>query len=136
MDWITDRIAIGNYRDAQDGARLRAEDVQVVLGLVPTLADVDTEELGVDGIEILDGVDGPGNNPYALERAIEILDSLLDGSDRVLVHCHAGRSRSAVVVAGYRVRTRGLSPHDALAAVAARRQIQVTPALVDLLNAL
>lgn len=33
MDWITDRIAIGNYLDAQDRTLLQAEGVRAVLSL-------------------------------------------------------------------------------------------------------
>jgi protein-tyrosine phosphatase len=54
----------------------------------------------------------------------------------VLVQCHAGRSRSAVVVAGHLVRSHGVGAEEAVALVAARRAVNITPALLSLLEAL
>lgn len=50
MDWITDRIAIGNYLDAQDRTLLQAEGVRAVLSLDGTLEANRTADLGVQEI--------------------------------------------------------------------------------------
>ena len=135
MDWITPLIAIGSARDAADADLLRQEGVRSVLGLVSTLQDVDPEDMGLEDIEIVEMLDGRGNRVETFLRAVDTLQSLLDHSPPVLVHCHAGRSRSVVVVAGYLVRTRGHGPTEALATISARREIQVTRGLEDLLLA-
>jgi len=92
--------------------------------------------LGVQHIGIVSLDDGPGNDPRLFEHAIEILTTLADEAPPVLVHCHAGRSRSVVVVAGYLRRARGIDAESALAEVAAKRQIAVTAGLERLLDSL
>ncbi|MHC4942455.1 MAG: dual specificity protein phosphatase family protein [Planctomycetota bacterium] len=53
-----------------------------------------------------------------LPRAIQyVLDRLHRDNGAVLVHCHAGNDRTGGVMTGYLMRTRGLSPDDALALV-------------------
>ena len=71
-----------------------------------------------------------------IEFAILDLERLCQASPPVLVQCHAGRSRSAAIVAGYLMRAHELSPVDAMARVAAKREINITSALVDLLHKL
>lgn len=134
MDWILPNVAIGSARDAGDRDLLAREGVHSVLGLVPTLAQVDPEDWGLQDIEVVELLDGRGNRPERYLQAVDTLESLVDHSPPVLVHCHAGRSRSVVVVAGYLVRTRGLSPAAALAFISARREIQVTAGLESLVG--
>jgi len=92
--------------------------------------------LGVQRIEIIPLEDGPGNDPKLLRSAVEILEHLAMKAAPVLVHCHAGRSRSVVVVAAYLMRTSGLDADAALAQVAAKKEIAITPGLERLLDAI
>jgi protein-tyrosine phosphatase len=80
--------------------------------------------------------DAAGNDPRLFRRAVEALEDLARQAGPVLVQCHAGRSRSAVVVAGYLMRSQGLDAEQALARVAARREVAVNPALEQLLETL
>ena len=161
MDWITPEIAIGNYIDAQDGAVLR--QFKSVLGLIPTLrhlrkrtmeaiailrealaeehrreiAEHEIEailaEVDAKRVEIVELIDGPGNDPRRFRRAVETLAELVQEAPPVLVHCHAGRSRSAVVVAGYLMKARGLDPTEAVDFVDARRHVFVHDVMAALL---
>lgn len=55
MDWLTSHIAIGNFKDAQDGA----SEVDAILCLKPECCK------GRDDVEVLcvPLIDGSGNNP-------------------------------------------------------------------------
>ncbi|HYT89863.1 MAG TPA: dual specificity protein phosphatase [Gemmataceae bacterium] len=134
MDWITETIAIGNYLDAQDAELLRREAIGSVLGLTRALEGVEAAALGVQGIRMVPLADGPGNDLRTFRLALAALAELLASAPPVLVHCHAGRSRAAVVVAGHLIATRGLAPDEALALIAAKREIAVSPALERLLD--
>lgn len=56
-----------------------------------------------------------------LEEALDALAALLDDGHTVFVHCSAGVNRSPTIVIAHLVRAEGLSPADALDAVASVR---------------
>jgi hypothetical protein len=136
MDWITDTVAIGNYLDAQDVELLRRHAIGSILGLVEALEGVEPVVLGVKEIRIVPLVDGVGNDPRLFRHAVAVLADLLRRCPPVLVHCHAGRSRAAAVVAAHLMNALGVGVEKALALVAARRDIAVSPALERLLDEL
>ena len=54
----------------------------------------------------------------------------------VLVQCHAGRSRSVMLVAGYLMQTEGYSVDQAIGLVEQKRGIAITPGIESVLAAL
>lgn len=134
MDWITDEIAIGNYLEAVDVELLRREKFASALSLDGTLYGKEPAECGLQRIEVVQLEDAPGNDPRRFRLAVDCLSELVREAPPVLVQCHAGRSRSAVVVAGYLASVRGISPQKALDFVAAKRPIAITPGLERLLD--
>ena len=133
MDWITDRVAIGDHAEARDAGLLSRQGIRSVLSLDGSLTPNDAEGLGVAAVVAFDLIDGDGNAPGALGLAVSALEGLLRAHAPVLVHCHAGRSRSVVVVAGFLARTLRLRAEEALARVAARRVVCITPEFEELL---
>lgn len=131
MDWITDRIAIGNYLEAQDAELVQREAIRGILGLLPQPEGFAPP--GAIPFRRIPLIDGAGNDLFTFRLAVDTLATLLADAPPVLVHCHAGRSRSVAVVAGYLVLHGGMEPEAALALVTARRQTAVSPALEDLL---
>lgn len=101
MDWITDTIAIGNYLDALDADLLRREKIASALSLDAVLYGKEPSEYGLKRIEVVPLEDALGNEPRLYRLAVDYLRELVQVAPPVLVQCHAGRSRSAVVVAGY-----------------------------------
>jgi Dual specificity phosphatase, catalytic domain len=136
VDWITDAIAIGNYLESQDVELLRRESIQSVLCLDGTLEGRLPGDMGLREIECHRLEDGPGNDPRLFRLALAALGRLVEQAPPVLVQCHAGRSRSAIVVAGHLMRSLGIEPENGLALVAARREIVVTAGLEQLLEKL
>ncbi len=136
MDWITDAVAIGNYLEAQDAALLKEHGFRSAVSLDGTLTVKHAAEFGLAEVASYRLVDGAGNELRHLRLAIDDLCRLARAHSPVLVQCHAGRSRSAVVVAGYLMHAEGMDPEKALAAVAANRDINATPELVELLHQL
>ncbi|HEX5272013.1 MAG TPA: dual specificity protein phosphatase [Gemmataceae bacterium] len=136
MDWITDRIAVGNYLEAQDAGLLQEQGIVSILSLDRTLTAADATRLGLKAVEAVPLEDAAGNDPRLFRLAVEAVGMLAAEMGPVLVQCHAGRSRSAVVVAGYLMQSLGLDAEDAIARVGAKRAIAVNPALERLLEAL
>ena len=136
MDWVTDEIAIGNCLEAQDTTLLRREGIRSVLCLDRTLQDQDAVSYGLEAIRCIALEDGPGNDARLFRRAVDTLTDLCQSNGPVLVQCHAGRSRSVVVVAGYLMQALGIDAGEALARIAAKREVAVTAGLERLLDSL
>ena len=134
MDWITDKVAIGNRIDAHD-PKLRQQFG--FLGLISLDGSMTNEKalaLGYDDWVCASMVDGPGNDLSAFKKLVQDLMDMVEGSAPVLVHCHAGRSRSVTVVAGYLVKTHGWSTQAAYDFIASKRETAVQDGLPQLVS--
>ena len=126
MDWITDQLAIGNFVDAES----LPDGIDAVLCLREDCCDGRTD---VDALS-LPLLDGPGNDPRDIEDALDFIHEVVTSGQRILVHCHAGRSRSVVVVARYLMQSKGLTAQAALDLIASRRDIYLSPGIDELLT--
>jgi protein-tyrosine phosphatase len=135
MDWITDSIAIGNYLDAEDAEGRLANGIRSMICLNGKLREVRPESLQLDALDNYDLQDGPGNDLDVFRRAVENVRSSTKRHPKLLVQCHAGRSRSVVVVAAHLMLTNGWTAQDALAFVASKREIALTDGIESLLRA-
>jgi protein tyrosine phosphatase (PTP) superfamily phosphohydrolase (DUF442 family) len=136
MDWITDTVAIGNRIDAHDPT-LRAQ--HGFLGLISLDGSMTNEKalaLGYDDWVCASMVDGHGNDIESFRKLVQDLIDMAEGSPPVLVHCHAGRSRSVTVVAGYLVKTRGWTAQAAYDFISSKRDTAVQDGLPMLLSKL
>jgi len=136
VDWIEEDIAIGNFAEAKDAELLAEASISSALSLDGTLTNVQPQALNLKKIEVVLLEDGPGNDLRLFRMAISALDELVRTAPPVLVQCHAGRSRSAVVVAAHLMKRLGIDASTALARIAARREIAITPGLEQLLEKL
>ena len=134
MDWITDTVAIGNSLGARDAALLARHAFRSAVSLDGSLTAADAAALGLAEVVAHRLIDGPGNQLRVFANAVADVRRLAAEHPPAFAQCHAGRGRSAAVVAGYLVRADGLTADVALAVVAARREVNVTPALVSLLR--
>jgi len=126
LDFITDRIAIGNRHEAADIEMLQTNNITAVLNVA---YDLDLRYPSLDSspyrfaIEYhkVGLIDGPGNEATTLAAAVYMLAQLLNRHEKVFVHCHAGISRSTAVVSTYLAHAELTDFDDALAIVQARR---------------
>lgn len=121
MTFITDTIAIGNFMDAQDHAALQEAGIRSILCLNGLLSGLRPDDLGVEAMTCFNFTDGSGNDPQLFERAVKIVGQYAPQSPKLLVHCHAGKSRSVMVVASHLVRQHQWDLHQALEFIQAKR---------------
>lgn len=112
IDQIVDRIYIGNYEAAQSLDRRNPEGITHVLNCTPD-PHVGLEKFTVKQLNINDG--------YEVELldmwfAINTIAEAVKSGGKILVHCHAGISRSTSLVIAYFM-TCGLSWDEALKTV-------------------
>ena len=121
MTFITDTIAIGNFIDAQDHAALQEAGIRSILCLNGLLSGLQPDDLGVEAMTCFNFTDGSGNDPQLFERAVKIVGQYAKQNPKLLVHCHAGKSRSVMVVASHLVRQHQWDLRQALEFIRAKR---------------
>jgi dual specificity phosphatase 12 len=134
MDSITDRIWIGNYLDAKDRVVLGSAGIRSMLCLDGCMAGVKAEELGLERVEVVELIDGAGNPPEQFLRAVRLLGVLVARHAPVLVHCHAGQSRSAAVVCKYFMQAEGNSLAEAMRRITCKRRVAIIAGLQEALD--
>jgi protein tyrosine/serine phosphatase len=98
MNKIRSNIYLGNSQDAKNFKLLKEMGVTAIINCA---IDLDSPK-STDFVQVKYGLlDGPGNSTEALLCALQALDKLVQANSTVLVHCHVGMSRSAIVVAKY-----------------------------------
>lgn len=122
MDQITSHIWLGDSGAARDYNTLKKEGITATLNVA---IDLDTSDYyGPDVLRCKRGlIDGPGNEQADFDKAVQLLIELLAEGHKVLVHCHAGVSRSPSVVAAHIAKTTGNSFQYALDFVGEKRPI-------------
>ncbi len=123
MDWITEHIAIGNFLDAANPE----PGVDFILCLKPECCTIPT---GIETVRV-PLVDRAGNNPALFRKALISLSQAVGKGRHVLVHCHAGRSRSVSIVAKYLMESRGICADEAIALIAKKREICLTEGIEE-----
>lgn len=134
MDRITDSIWIGNYVDVRDKEAKANAGIRSILCLDGCLADAKAEEMGVERIEVVELIDGAGNSPERFLRAVRLLGELAAEHSPVLVHCHAGQSRSAALVCKYFMTAEGDSLGTAMRKITTKRRVAIVAGLQEALD--
>jgi len=134
MDWITETIAIGSCKEAHDAHLREQMGIRSLVSLDGSLTDERAQALGYDDWVCASMIDGPGNDLALFRKVVHALIDMADDSPPVLVHCHAGRSRSVTVVAAFLVKARGWSVQAAYDFIETKREIAVQAGLPDLLR--
>ncbi len=128
MDWITPQIAIGNYLDAQNA---KEEEVDAILCLKPNCCDETNDTFDIACVPL---VDGAGNSYQDFDEAIAFIDDVVSEGDCILVHCHAGRSRSVSIVARYLMLKQGMTREGALKLIGSKREIYLSLGIEEILE--
>jgi len=119
LDFVTERIAIGNRHDAANMDILMANGITAVLNVACNLDisyfedDAPASRFTVE-YQKVGMIDGPGNKATTLAAAVYMLTQLLGRHDKVFVHCRAGASRAPTIVSTYLAYVQGMSFDEAL----------------------
>jgi protein-tyrosine phosphatase len=104
MELICENLYLGNASDAKNLPNLIAHDINVVFNVAVDLHYQvahkynEHRELVQQKIGMTDGMNNP---PELFVAAVLALKGLMDRGNKILIHCHQGRSRSPCVVAAY-----------------------------------
>ena len=123
------------YLDTENTELRESSGIRSMICLNGARRGVAAPSLHPEALDNYDLKDGPGNDPEIFRRAVESVGYLTRRHPKLLVQCHAGRSRSVVVVAAYLMQVRGWSAEQGLAFVASKREIALTSGIELLLRA-
>ncbi len=126
MDWITGQIAIGNFIDAQNVSN----EVDAILCLKENCCDEERIDFEILTLPLLDG---SGNDKRLFDDAVEFIHDVVSNGEKILVHCHAGRSRSVCILARYFMIKHGMNRKDALSIIESKRDIYLSPGIEEIL---
>lgn len=117
---IVPGLWVGSVKDGNDADFVRRHDIRLVINATgnepSTLNGVQTYRVPVDDSP----EDADKLAKYIPIAALLINDQMRYGKS-VLVHCYAGRNRSATIVAAYLMLSRGLTATKAVAFVKSRK---------------
>lgn len=134
MNPVTDTIWIGTFVEARNVSLLRAHGIRSIVCLDGELVPGEAEALGVEAVEVVPLIDGPGNRIEVFRGAVALIGDCSREWPHLLVHCRAGRSRSVVAVAAHLMKVNSWSAHRALEFVGTKREIWLTPGIEELLR--
>lgn len=87
--------------------------------------------LPMDGLEceFVELIDGAENPPEIFLRAVRLLKELARNHSPVLVHCHAGQSRSAAVVFKYFMKHEANTLAEAMKRITSKQRVAIIAGL-------
>ncbi|MFB6157366.1 MAG: dual specificity protein phosphatase family protein [Haloferacaceae archaeon] len=128
MDRVAPYLLLGTVEDANDRGALRRHGVDAVLRVSAPPARPYPEFVRVQAAPLVDGSDNAYDD---FRHAADSLARLLEEGYTTLVHCTAGRSRSAAVVAAVLAVQRDTDVGTALGRVEVKRAVDPHPHLVE-----
>ena len=121
---VTPQIFIGDASDARkaNGNFDATLNVAIDLDIEDKVDEVIIQTIKRHKVGL---IDGKGNPPLRMVAALLLLHTIVKSGIKVLVHCHAGQSRSVMVCAMY-CDMAGIAPLDkALAKIMEQRKVPI-----------
>lgn len=128
MDRVAPSLLLGTLEDATDRGALRRHGVDAVLRVAAPPATPYPSFVRVRATPL---IDGPDNAYVDFRDAADALRALLDEGHTTLVHCTAGRSRSAAVAAAALAVRSDTTVAAELDRIEVKRSVDPHPALVE-----
>lgn len=126
---ILNNLYIGNYQSPTDTDFLKKRNIKLIVNCTKTYNYPIDENIQMIRLNITD-FNSPENNIIVasnIDRILEIINIYLGSNEGVLVHCHMGQQRSAMVIACYLMKYLKLSLVNAITKVKKQRKLAFLP---------
>lgn len=131
---------IGDKNDAADIEFLKSKRIKVIMNVSQDIMSINVDGIAVYRVPVNDNpsvssVEDNKQMMNALKKAPDVINSLLNQNKNVLVHCYAGKQRSATIICGYIMKYSRVNMSSAIKYIQSKREICFTPT-VNFYNAL
>lgn len=126
---ISNNLYIGNYQSAIDLNFLKEKNIKLIVNCTKSYEYPIREEIHMIRLNITD-FNSPENNiiiASSMDKILQLINIYINSNEGVLVHCHMGQQRSAMVVACYLMKYRGLSLDEAIHKIKSKRKLAFLP---------
>ena len=117
---IQDRLYLGNMNSANNSGMLRRLRITHVLTICPMRPN---QERGLKYLHVSIEDTPSARISQQFSRCIRFIHEVLTGGGVLLVHCHAGISRSATIIIAYLMKVKRMSYPEAVGCVYRSRPI-------------
>lgn len=133
---ILPNLWLGNLKTAQSGNFIEKYDIDCILNCSSDIPFYTNETLNIR-ISVNDNFkqDEIDKMYNYLDKSSNIIEKYLKDNKKILVHCYAGKQRSACVIAAYLIKYAGMTLNESINSIRSKRLIAFTPK-VNFLEAL
>jgi len=126
---ILNNLYIGNHESPIDQVFLKDKNIKLIINCTKGYSYEVPEYIQMIRLCITD-FNSPENNiilAHSIDKILEIINIYLEGNEGVLVHCHMGQQRSAMVVVGYLIKYVQMNLNDSIKEVKIKRKYSFLP---------
>jgi protein-tyrosine phosphatase len=126
---IIDNLFIGNYESPIDLKFLKDNNIRLIINCTKSYSYEVLDNVQMMRLPITD-FNSPENNiilAHSIDKILEIIDLYLECKEGVLVHCHMGQQRSALIVVCYLMKYKKMNLEDSIKEVKFKRKYTFIP---------
>ena len=122
-------LYIGNYQSPTDKEFLKKANIKLIINCTKTYNYPVDENIQMIRLNITD-FNSPENNVIIasnIDKILQFINIYLESNEGVLVHCHMGQQRSAMVVTCYLLKYLKLSLDKSITKIKKQRKLAFLP---------
>jgi len=126
---IIDNLFIGNYESPIDLKFLKDNNIRLIINCTKSYSYDVLDNVQMMRLPITD-FNSPENNiilAHSIDKILEIIDIYLECKEGVLVHCHMGQQRSALIVVCYLMKYKNMNLENSIKEVKLKRKYTFIP---------
>jgi len=126
---IFDNLYIGNYESPLDTEFIKNKNIKLIINCTKNYKYNVDDSINILRLNITD-YNSPENNIIIasnIDKILEIINIYLNSGEGVLVHCHMGQQRSAMIISCYLMKYHNMKLEETLEKIKLKRKYAFLP---------